>query len=58
MRMCFESVVARVSPVFDEGLEVVGEVHAVRQHWRVFLEHFGEDLKVRLAVLVRELSCG
>lgn len=46
------------SPVFDEGLEVEGEAHAERQQRRIFLQHFGQNLKVCLAVLVGKLSCG
>lgn len=46
------------SPVFDERLEVEGEAHAERQQRRVFLQHFGQNLKVCLAVLVRKLSRG
>lgn len=46
------------SPVFDEGLEVEGEAHAERQQRRIFLQHFGQNLKVCLAVLVGKLSRG
>lgn len=46
------------SPVFDEGLEVEGEAHAERQQRRIFLQHFGQNLKVCLTVLVGKLSCG
>lgn len=45
-------------PVFDEGLEVQGETHAERQQRRVFLQDFGQNLKVCLTVLVRKLSRG
>lgn len=43
--------------VFDERLEVEGEAHAERQQRRIFLQHFGQNLKVCLAVLVGKLSC-
>lgn len=46
------------SPIFDEGLKVRGETHADRQDGRIFLQHFGQNLKVCLAVLVRKLTCG
>ncbi len=46
------------SPVFDKGLEVEGEAHAERQQRRIFLQHFGQNFKVCLAVLVGELSRG
>lgn len=46
------------SPVFDEGLEVEGEAHAEGQQRRVFLQHFGQNLKVCLTVLVGKLSRG
>lgn len=46
------------SPVFDKGLEVKGEAHAERQQRRIFLQHFGQNLKVCLAVLVGKLSRG
>lgn len=45
------------SPIFDEGLEVEGESHAERQQRGVFLQHFGQNLKVCLAVLVGKLPC-
>lgn len=48
----------RNSPVFDEGLEVKGKAHAERQQRRIFLQNFGQNLKVCLAVLVGKLSCG
>lgn len=44
--------------VFDEGLEVEGEAHAEGQQRRIFLQNFGQNLKVCLAVLVGKLSRG
>lgn len=46
------------TPVFDKGLEVQGEAHAQRQQGRVLLQHFGQDLEIRLTVLVGKLSGG
>lgn len=46
------------SPVFDEGLKVPRETHVAGQEWGLFLQDFGEDLEVRLAVLVGKLARG
>lgn len=46
------------SPVFYKGLEVEGEAHAERQQRGIFLQHFGQNLKVCLTVLVGKLSRG
>lgn len=45
-------------PVFNERLKVQREAHAERQKRRVFLQYFGQNLKVRLTVLIWELPRG
>jgi hypothetical protein len=45
-------------PISDKRTQFMGIHGAWSQQWRIILQDFGEDLKIRLTVLVGELPSG